>query len=507
MSKLLVVDRDPLQCENVRRLLAASDVEVISAHRATDGWRKLAERPDVVVLDLDLPDGAGLDQFDRLHAADPHRPIILTSAHATPDTAIEAMKRGAFEYLRKPLDDDRTSRILERAFEAAHSRQDAGALIEPEPGQIIGQTPAIHEMCKQIGRVAALDIPVLIVGESGVGKGVVARAIHQHSSRSGKPFIAVNCAAASESLIEGELFGHENPIEAPAIGKFEQCEDGTILVDEIGDLPASAQARLLRVLKEGRFERVGGSRPIATRARLLVASNFPPEQLIATGRLRADLYYRLKEATIRVPPLREHKGDIPELARFFLGEIARATGCGVRDFTEETLEILQRYSWPGNIRELRSTIKEAVSATTGHAVLPESLPPILIEAAAVPKQGAFGRLDIHQALETMLESGEKDLFHRVMGPVERMLIARVLRHTHGHQSQASELLGIDRKTLRYKLRDMGIVLDRIVTDRSHGTNGTNGTNGHGNGNGNGVFEPTASRNGPFSPAMGKNSPL
>ena len=245
------------------------------------------------------------------------------------------------------------------------------------------------------------------------------------------------------------------------------------------------------MLKEQRFERVGGSRAIATKVRLIVASNFPPEQLIATGRLRADLYYRIKEATIRVPPLREHKDDIAELARFFLAEVARSTGCGVREFSPEALGILQGYSWPGNVRELRSTIKESALRTSGHAILPESLPPSLVEASATPRPGG---LDIHQILETMLESGERNLFSKVMEPVERMLISRVLRHTHGHQSHASELLGIDRKTLRYKLRDMGIVLDRVVTDR---------VSGNGNGNGSGVHEL---KNGSLIPSVGNNYP-
>lgn len=472
MSKLLVVDDEPIICHSFRRVFATPGVEVVTAGTVAQGWKRFQDdEPDAIVLDLQLPDGSGLDLFDRIRAADPRRPVIIITAHGTTDTAIEAMKRGAFEYLLKPLDLEQTSRLLERAFEAARlMREPAELPDDPVPDRIIGRAPAIQEMCKQIGRVAAQDLAVLIVGESGTGKELVARAIYQHSKRADKPFLAINCAAIPESLVESELFGHEpgafTGADRRRIGKFEQSNDGTLLLDEIGDMPAAAQAKILRLLQEQRFERVGGNQTIETRVRILAATNQNLEQLIAAGRFRRDLFYRLQEVTILVPPLRERKDDIPELAQHFLEQFAREADRDVRGFSPEVLDLFQRYPWPGNVRELRGAIKEAALRATGRLILPEFLAPRLIESSSGQRASEpFGGLDFTRAIEGLLRAGEKDLVVKVLGPVEKELIARVLRHTHGHQGQASELLGIDRKTLRTKLRDLGIALDKVVTDR------------------------------------------
>jgi DNA-binding NtrC family response regulator len=387
------------------------------------------------------------------------------------------MKLGAFDYLLKPLDLERMSVLIERAVEAARLMHKPAALPDdPATDRIVGRSVAVQEMSKQIGRVAPQDVNVLILGESGTGKELVARAIYQHSNRADKPFLAINCAAIPEGLVESELFGHERGAFTGAdrqrVGKFEQCSDGTLLLDEIGDMPLAAQAKMLRLLQEQRFERLGGNQPISTRVRVLAATNQDLDQLIASGRFRRDLYYRLKEVTIRVPPLRDRREDIPELANYFLFRFARETNRDVRGLDTEVLNIFQNYPWPGNVRELQGVIKEAALQTTGQMMLPEFLPAEL--TGSYPAAGTLSSsnknptkgLDLSGNIGELLRLGEKGIYSQVVGTVERELITRVLQHTRGHQGQACELLGIDRKTLRNKLHDLGIAVDKVVTDRS-----------------------------------------
>ena len=471
MPKLLVVDDEPVICQSFRWVFAGPDVEVVTAGTVADGWRRVQDdRPDVIVLDLQLPDGSGLDLFDRVRAADPRRPVVFITAHGTTDTAIEAMKHGAFDYLAKPLDLEEVTALLGRAFDAARLMREPAALPDdPRGDRIIGRSAAIREMGKLIGRVAPRDVNVLITGESGVGKELVARAIYQHSDRAARPFLAINCAAIPEALVESELFGHERGAFTGAdrqrVGRFEQADGGTILLDEIGDMPPAAQAKMLRLLQEQTFERVGGSEPITTRVRVLAATNQHLESLIAAGRFRGDLYYRLKEVTVRVPPLRDRKEDVPELAHHFLFQFAREADRDVRGFAPEVLAAFQGHRWPGNVRELRGVVRDMALRTTGRVVLPEFLPPELTRGSPAPAAPPADGFDLLGAIEGMLRSGEKAMHDRVIGMVERELIARVLRHTHGHQGQACELLGMDRKTLRNKLRDLGIAVDKVVTDR------------------------------------------
>ncbi len=475
MSKLLVVDDEPIICHSFRRVFASPEVEVLTAGTVAEGWRRIQDTlPDVIVLDLQLPDGSGLDLFERVRAADPKRPVVFITAHGSADTAIEAMKRGAFDYLAKPVDLEHMSRVLERAFETARLMREPATLPDdPAVDRIIGRSPAIQELCKQIGRVAAQDVNVLITGESGTGKELVARAIYHHSRRADRPFLAINCAAIPETLVESELFGHERGAFTGAdrqrIGKFEQCGDGTLLLDEIGDMPLAAQAKMLRLLQEQRFERVGGTETITTQVRILAATNQNLEQLIASGRFRSDLYYRLKVVTIDVPPLRAWKEDIPELAHHFLFRSTREADRDVRGFSPEALDLLQRYDWPGNVRQLQNCVRAAVYQTAGRILLPADLPGLTASspsATVPPTVESPPAVDLVATIEAMLGDGKKDVHGRVVALVERELIARALRHTRGHQAQASELLGINRTTLRAKLRELGITLDKVVTDRT-----------------------------------------
>jgi two-component system nitrogen regulation response regulator GlnG len=472
MQTLLVVDDEPIICHSFRRVFASADVEVLTAGTLAEGWRRVEDdRPDVIVLDLQLPDGSGLDLFERVRRADPRRPVIFITAHGTTEAAIEAMKNGAFDYLSKPLDLGAMTGLLGRAFEAARLMREPAALPDdPAPDRIIGRTPAIQEMSKQIGRAAPQDVTVLITGESGTGKELVARALYHHSKRADKPFLAINCAALPEGLVESELFGHEpgafTGADRRRVGKFEQCNGGTIFLDEIGDMPLPAQAKMLRLLQDQTFERVGGTQPITTGVRVLAATNRDLEPLIAIGKFRGDLYYRLKVVAIRVPPLRERKDDIPELAHHFLFRSAREAGRDVRGFAPEAIDRLRQYGWPGNVRELQNCVRAAVLQTAGQTILPADLPglpPATAETPAAP--AAAPGFDLGETIESMLRDGGKDVYGRVVAMVERDLITRALRQTHGHQARASDLLGISRATLRSKLRELGIVLDKVVADR------------------------------------------
>jgi DNA-binding NtrC family response regulator len=383
------------------------------------------------------------------------------------------MKRGAFEYLVKPVDFDRLSEILNRALEAARLMQVPALLPNLEPSDaIVGHSPAIQDMCKLIGRVAPQDVNVLILGESGTGKELVARALYHHSKRADRPFLAINCAALPEGLVESELFGHEKGAFTGAdrqrIGKFEQCGDGTIFLDEIGDMAPGAQAKMLRLLQEQRFERVGGTETIRTQVRIIAATNQDLERRIAEGRFRADLYYRLRGVTIAVPPLRDRGADIAELAVHFLFKYNAELGLNVQGFDPEALACLQQYRWPGNVRELQSVVRESMLRTTGPLVLPQFLPPTLTRerpptAAPSPVIGETGgELDLNALIERLLGQGGDNLYARVMEVVERALFTRVLKETRGHQGQASDLLGLNRSTLRYKLRELGLSVDRVV---------------------------------------------
>jgi two-component system nitrogen regulation response regulator GlnG len=380
MPTLLVIDDEESVRYSFRRAFEGERVQVVTAGTAAEGLDQVrTHAPDVVVLDLQLPDRSGLEVFRQIQADDPKRPVIFITAHGTTETAIEAMKGGAFDYLVKPVDLERLSQLIDRAFEAARLMRVPAVLPAEESGdRIVGRSPIMQEMCKMVGRIAPQDVNVLILGESGTGKELVARALYHHSRRADRPFMAINCAAIPEPLLESELFGHEQGAFTGAtrrrIGKFEQCASGTLFLDEIGDMPAGLQAKMLRVLQEQQFERVGGNETLQTHVRILAATNQDLEKLIAEGRFRKDLYYRLKVVTIQVPPLRERLDDVAELAHYFLFRFNRELRMDMRGFAPETLELLQAYSWPGNVRELQSLIKQAMVHASGHILLPEFLP-------------------------------------------------------------------------------------------------------------------------------------
>ncbi len=466
MGKLLVVDDEPGVLYSFRRVFGSEEMEVSTASTVREGLQQFASlRPDVVVIDLQLPDGSGMDVFEEVHRAAPKLPVIFITAHGNTRTAIEAMKRGAFDYLVKPLDFEQLRALLRRAFEAGRLMEVPAVLPATEPMDlIIGRSAVMQEMCKTIGRVAGQDINVLILGESGTGKELVARAIYHHSRRSDRPFLAINCAALPENLVESELFGHEKGSFTGAdrrrIGKFEQVNGGTIFLDEIGDMPSASQAKILRLLQEQQFERVGGTESIKTNVRILAATNQDLEQLIVAGTFRADLYYRLKGVTVRVPPLREREGDILELAQHFLFRFNREMKLTLQGFDAEALACLRRYSWPGNVRDLQSVLKEAMLRTSGPIVFEEDLPSQVRGTPPPPSIQSPAPLELMKLIDRVLQECPSGVYDRVLQIVERALFTRVLEETHGHQGQASERLGLNRSTLRYKLRELGLLADR-----------------------------------------------
>ena len=472
MPKLLVIDDEESVRYSFRYVYEDQDVQVLTAATADEGWRQLEEHnPDAVVLDLQLPDRPGLELFRAIQAADPKRPVIFITAHGTADTAIEAMKQGAFDYLVKPVDLDTLTRLLDRAFEAARLMHTPAVLpAEADGDQIIARSRAMQETCKLIGRVAPQDVNVLILGESGSGKELVARALYQHSTRADKPFLAINCAAIPETLLESELFGHERGsftgAERRRIGKFEQCDGGTLFLDEIGDMQPALQAKMLRVLQEQRFERLGGNEIVHTRVRVLAATNQDLEKFVAEQRFRADLYYRLKAVTIQVPPLRERPDDVAELAHYFLFRFNRELGMNLLDLTPEALELLQNYSWPGNVRELRGVIQQAMLKASGPLLLPEFLPPPLRQQSPAAPPPAVSLPGLQSLVASLLERGQSGLYGQVLEAVERQLLSQVLDHTHGHQTRASEILGISRATMRHKLRALNLAFDKILIEPS-----------------------------------------
>lgn len=457
-------------------VFAATQVRVVAAPSAEEGLRQLPEaKPDVVILDIMLPDQSGLETFHRVHEFDSKLPVIFITAGGTGETAIEAMKLGAYDYLVKPLDVRQVKEQIQRALDIRRAMHVPVQLSEVGPAadgsdQFIGRCPPMQDVFKKIGRVAPHDITVLVRGETGTGKELVARAIYQHSPRARGRFFAINMAAIPDTLLESELFGHEKGsftgAESRRIGRFEQCSGGTLFLDEIGDLSPLVQSKLLRLLQEQRFERVGGSETIRTDVRVIAATNRDLEKMVEDGDFRADLYYRLNGFTIQLPPLRERGDDLLLLIGQFIRVFAEDLGKPVLGISPEAMQILMRYSWPGNIRELQSVIRQALLQATGQVLLPEFLPAEVREgrrpsAASQPASGA--ELKLEAFIGEALNNGTEGLYAAAIAVVERYLLARVLERTAGNQSQAAKILGITRGSLRNKIRQHRIAVDAVVS--------------------------------------------
>ena len=474
MSSILVIDDDRAVLQIFRQVLADTGITVHGASTAAEGLAQLrAESPDVVMLDVMLPDESGLETFHRLIQADPKVPVIFITASGTSDTAIEAMKLGAYDYLLKPLEAEQIRRLVERALVIRRFMHvPVGVMANEGAGStdsLVGRCPAMQEVYKAIGRVASQNVTVLVAGESGTGKELVARAIYQHGPRASGRFLAVNCAAIPEALLESELFGHEKGsftgADLKRIGKFEQCSGGTLFMDEVGDMSPLVQSKVLRALQEQRFERVGGNETIKTDVRIIAATNRDLEQMVADGTFRADLYYRLNGYTIKLPPLRERQSDIPVLVEHFLRLFARELDKSVNDISPEALDVLGRYLWPGNVREFQSVLRQAILQATGPVLLPDFWPAEVRqnnrgEASAAVRANGHG-VELESFIEGRLHDSQ-DLYAETLTHVERALLTRVLRHTSGNQSQAARILGITRGSLRNKIRLLKISIDPVI---------------------------------------------
>ena len=467
MQTLLIVDDEPNVRYSLEKYLRSQTVDVICAASGKEAIEQTQRRqPDVLVLDVRLPDMSGLEVFDRIRQTDPRLPVVIITAHATTEIAIEAMKRGAFEYLLKPVDLHQLREVVAQALHSSCLSRvpavfDQGDGAETGVDRIVGLSGPMQEVYKKIGRVAPQDVNVLILGESGTGKELVARAIYSHSRRSGKPFLAINCAAIPETLLESELFGHERGSFTGAdrrrIGKFEQAHGGTVFLDEIGDMTFATQAKILRLLQDGRFERVGSNETIATDVRVLAATNRNLDELLKDGKFREDLFYRLNVFAIHLPPLRERMEDLPMLVEHFVKQAGREPGNRQPIVPPESMELLEGYHWPGNIRELQSAIQYALVQATGNVLAPQHFPPALHRRRPVESLAAVRQLSgLVARVRQLLESGQTEIYHQAHAAFDRIVLDEALRHTQGNQVSAAQLLGISRTTLRAKLGALGL---------------------------------------------------
>lgn len=460
VAKLLIVDDEPNVLYSLQSGLETDELKVVTAKTARLGLAAVGkEKPDVVIVDVRLPDQSGLELFERIKELDSQLPVIVATAYADTDTAIEAMKRGAFEYLLKPVDLHHLREVVSKAIELRRMRivpTEFDQASEPTTAdRIVGQSAVMQEVYKAIGRFAPQDVTVLILGESGTGKELVARALFQHSKRARKPFLAINCAAIPENLLESELFGHEKGAFTGAdrqrIGKFEQADGGTLFLDEIGDMSPVTQAKALRVLQDQQFERVGGRVSVSVDVRLIAATNQRLDEMVVVGRFREDLLYRLNGVTITLPPLRDRPEDIPQLVNHFIRLANEKLDKQVRTVTPEAMQAFVTYQWPGNVRELQNAVRYSVIRAVSEVITHDFLPVTLSGATpgTMPTENSLGEL--RDRVRSLLKSGAPNIYWEIIHEVDRLLLKEALLHARDNQVHASELLGISRTTLRAKL--------------------------------------------------------
>ncbi|HJR70681.1 MAG TPA: sigma-54 dependent transcriptional regulator [Gammaproteobacteria bacterium] len=457
MAKVLVADDERAICEAFGALLRSAGHTPIVAASGEDALRLIAaERPDVVFLDVQMPGLSGLETLERIRAVDADLPVIVMTAYGTLQTAMTALKAGAFDYLGKPIELTRARDVLARALHKPAPDAPGRPLREPA-GTMVGTSAAMQEIFKRMSLLTTNELTVLITGESGVGKELVARGIHAHSGREAQPFVAVNCAAIPASLIESEFFGHERGAFTDAreqrVGRFEAAGRGTLFLDEISELPYTLQSKLLRVLQERSFERVGSQTPLPFRARLIAATNRVLKDEVTTGRFREDLYHRLDLVTLEIPPLRTRKEDIAALALQFLDRANAELGKAVQGLEPAAIERLLAHDWPGNVRELEHAIKRAVLMARRPWLAAHDLD-LAPAIAAGDTDARFGAA-VREALTARLATAggaDDSAYQTLLGLAEQQLVAEALRLTNGNQVAAARLLGINRTTLRSKMR-------------------------------------------------------
>ncbi len=456
-ARILIVEDERAIRLALSGLLRREGYHVEQAGSGPEALERIeAESFDFVLTDLAL--GAGpsvMDVLRRTRELQPETPVVMITAHGNEKVAVEAMKLGADDYVPKPFDNDEIRLVVTRALERTRLARENRLLHERIErdygfGQLIGAGKAMRGVFETIQKVAATDLTVLIRGESGTGKELVAQALHQHGSRRTRPFVAVNCAAISRELVESELFGHEKGAftgaDARRMGRFEAASGGTIFLDEIGDMPLETQAKVLRVLQERSFDRVGGTSPIEVDVRIIAATHRDLEADVRAGRFREDLYYRLKVVEIEIPPLRERPEDIPALVDRFLGQLAERLGRPKRQVSGEALALLSRHAWPGNVRELRNVLEQAAVMASGDGITGEDL---RLEASAAPAAAAAGLADL-----SGLSFG--DAKRRAVEGFERAYLLRALHENGGNVSRTAAAIGMVRQSLQQKIRELGL---------------------------------------------------
>ncbi len=463
-NRVLLIEDDTSVAAALGKELASEGYEVVMAHRGDEGLARAAASPfDVIVTDLKMPGVNGLELIAQLYRTKPKLPIILITAHGTTETAIEAMKAGAFDYVLKPFDVSELLQLIAKAVKSSRLMSESVRLGETGsgPAAIVGKGRAMQEIYKQIGRIAATPITVLIRGETGTGKELIARAVYQHSDRAAKPFIAVNCAAIPDTLLESELFGFERGAFTGAhekrIGRFEQADGGTIFLDEIGDLSPGTQAKLLRVLQDRHVQRLGGKETIRVDVRVVAATHQNLEQAITEKRFREDLFYRLSAVTVTLPPLRERTEDIPALAKYFLQQHGVELNISQPAIQPDAVDLLKAESWPGNVRELENVLREALLIARGYPIAREHLEQLLLKHRRVPVRADQTIAEYMEQLLSRAARGEaSDILETMNEEMERALFKRAIELAQANQAKAARWLGVTRTTMREKLIHFGL---------------------------------------------------
>ena len=461
---ILLIEDDTKLAANLRQVLEGEDFHVTHCARGDDGLaRALHEAFDVVLTDLRLPGLGGLDLVRQLHQAQPRLPVVMMTAHGTIETAIETTKLGAYDYLQKPFEMEELLALLRKATEAGRLMREPVVLADASATRtaLVGQSRVMQEIWKDIGRIAARPVTVLIRGETGTGKELIARALYQHSDRAKAAFIAVNCAAIPENLLESELFGHERGAftgaEQRRIGRFEQAHRGTLFLDEIGDLSAGTQAKLLRVLQEKSIHRVGGNETIPVDARVIAATHRDLESMIREGKFREDLFYRLSVATILLPPLRERRDDIPALVEHFLRKCATEFELQPASLAPGVLALLQADPWPGNIRELENIIRRLLLGARDLPINEEAVRRALAaRGTGVPATTQSLNALAAELLAAARRGENNGAYGLLLAAAEREILTQAISAAEGNQSKAARWLGLSRLTLREKLTAFGL---------------------------------------------------
>ena len=457
MDRILVVDDEKGVCHSFKKILGRRGYDVITAKDGLEALEKAGqENPVLVIMDVTMPKMDGLETLQKLKSLHPDLTVIIMTAHSTSEKAITAMKYGAYDYLSKPFENNQMISLVEKAI--TDKKMTAPVTYsentEENGDRIIGKSSAMLEIFKKIGQVSESDVTVLLRGETGTGKELVARAIYHHSKRVNKPFLPVNCSAIPESLLESELFGHEKGAftgaDTKRIGKFEQCDTGTMFLDEIGDMPLPLQAKWLRVLQDGCFQRLGGKELVKTDVRIIAATNTNLEKLVEKSEFRDDLYWRLNIVTIQIPALRDRKDDLEGLVHYFIQKFNKELSKAVKSISPEMLREFRKYHWPGNVRELQGVIQRGMVMCQRDFISIEDCewPPRI--ASSDKKSGDIEKL-LMRAVNMILQKGGKNIYKDGVATFERILVEKALEMTKNNQVLTSKLLGISRNTLRSKI--------------------------------------------------------